>query len=89
MELRWKLGHAGVPGNEIVNKNSKEASRRQDEMIERPYQDVFPYINDTTMKNGTESGMRKNANLKESNQEENNRCRKDETVINRLRAGRA
>ena len=46
VELCWTPGHAGIPGNEIADERAKEASRRQEEMIACPYQDLFPYIND-------------------------------------------
>ena len=68
MEICWINGHAAVPGNEIADENAKEATRRQEEMIVFPYQDFLPIIMTSYMKNGTQSGMRKITNLKNSNQ---------------------
>ena len=61
-------------------------------MIACPYQDLFPYINDAIHQKWNTEWNQKNDKLKEIKPntrpwKENNRCRKDETVINRLRAG--
>ena len=44
--LCWIPAPAGIKGNKIADKKDKEASRRQEEMITYPDQDLFPYNND-------------------------------------------
>jgi len=61
-------------------------------MIACPYQDLFLYINDAIHQKCNAEWNEKNDKLKEVKPDtqpwkENDRCRKDETVINRLRAG--
>ena len=61
-------------------------------MIACPYQDLFPYINDAIHQKWNTELNEKNDKLKENKPDtrpwkENNGCREDETVINRLRAG--
>ena len=61
-------------------------------MLACPYQDFFPYNNEVIYEKWKTEWNEKNENLKEIKADirpwkENNGCRKDETVINRLRAG--
>ena len=61
-------------------------------MIACPYQDLFPYINDFIHEKGNTEMSEKNDRLKEIKPDtqllkEKNKCRKDETVIKRLRFG--
>ena len=61
-------------------------------MTECPYQDLFPYIIDAMHEIQNTKWNEKNDKLKEIKPDtrpwkENNRCGKDETIINRLRAG--
>ena len=46
VELCWIPGHAGIPEDEVADKKAEEASRRQEEMIACPYQDLLTYNND-------------------------------------------
>ena len=57
-----------------------------------PYQDLFPYINDVIHQKWNAVGNEKKDKLKEIKLDtrpwkKNDRCRKDEAVINSLRAG--
>ena len=61
-------------------------------MIACPHQDQFPYIKGVTHEKWNTECNENNDKLKEIKPDtwpwkENNRCRKDETVVNRLRAG--
>ena len=61
-------------------------------MIACPYQDLFPYINDAILEKLNSERNEKDDILKEFKSDtrpsnENNRCRMDETVNNRLSAG--
>ena len=92
VELCWIPGHAGVSGNEIAYKKAKEASGRQEELIPFPYQDLFAYINDAIHQKGNTECNQKNDKVKEIKPNTRpwkkiNRRRKNETVINRLKAG--
>ena len=77
------LGHAGIPGNGIAYKKAKETSRRQD---------LFPYNNYAIHVKWSTEWNDKDDKLKDIEPhtrllKEHDRCRKDETVISRLRAG--
>ena len=66
----------------------------QEEIIACPYRDVFPYINETIHQKWNTEWNETNDKLKVNKPvtwswKEMDRCRKDETVINRLRAGHA
>ena len=63
-------------------------------MVECPYHDLFPYSNDAIHEKWITEWNEKNEKLKEIIPDtrpgkENNRYRKDETVINRIRARHA
>ena len=92
MKLCWIPRRAGIPGNKIADKKkAREASRWQEEMIACPCQDLFPYINDAIHEKLNTEWNEINDELKTNETRylspEKNRCRNDETVINRLRAG--
>ena len=92
MELCWIPGHAYKPGNEFADKKPKEASRRQKEIIARPYQGLFPYNNDAFHEKWNTGWNEKDDNFMQIKTDtrpgkETYRCKNDETVINRLRAG--
>ena len=92
VELCQIPGHAGIPGTEIADTKAKASSRRQEEIIACPYQDLFPYDNDAIHQKWNAEWNEKNEKLREIKPDnrpwkENDICRKDETVINRLRSG--
>ena len=73
-------------------KETHKASRRQEKLIPFPYQNLFSYINDAIHQKLNTEWNQRNDKLKEIKPntrpwKENNRSRKGETVINRLRAG--
>ena len=92
VELCLIPGHAGIPGNEIAVIKTKEASRRQEEILACLYQDLFPYINGVIYQKRNTEWNEKNEELKEIEPDtrpwkENDSCTKDGTNINRHRAG--
>ena len=74
--------------SQIKKPKKHQAARINDSM---PFQDLFPYINDVIHERWNKESNEKNDKLKEIKPDtrprrENNSCRKNETLINRLRA---
>jgi len=93
IEFCWLPGHVGIAGNELADAKAKQASRRSEEYILLPYTDWYPIINS---KINAEWQRQWNAGNQKLNQVKREvggwkssgvKCRRDEVVLNRLRAG--
>ena len=76
----------------MADKKPKKHLIRQEEIIAYPNQYLFPYVNNDIHEKWNTKWNEKNDKHKEIKtdirpRKENNRCRKDETIINILRAG--
>jgi len=93
IEFCWIPGHVGIAGNELADAKAKQASRRPEEYILLPYTDWYPIINsiiDAEWQRRWDAGNQKMYQVKREVGRwklSGVKCRRDEVVLNRLRAG--